>query len=191
MKKMLLLATAATLLSMNANANMMQDMKPYIGLDYVYTDADISKVDHVSMYKHKFDSANINIGMRTCNMGVEAYYQMSTKEKKTVLDTYKTKTDFYSFGADLMGYKPVYEKVELIGALGLGQYDFTAKGHEIATGQKLKHRDDSGIGIRMGAGVQYNFTDHFAVRAMGRYTWLDVDHVNHLQEFVIGARYSF
>ena len=108
MKKMLLLATAATLLSMNANANMMQDMKPYIGLDYVYTDADISKVDHVSMYKHKFDSANINIGMRTCYMGVEAYYQMSTKEKKTVLDTYKTKTDFYSFGADLMGYLPVY-----------------------------------------------------------------------------------
>ena len=75
MKKMLLLATAATLLSMNANANMMQDMKPYIGLDYVYTDADISKVDHVSMYKHKFDSANINIGMRTCYMGIEAYYQ--------------------------------------------------------------------------------------------------------------------
>ena len=192
MKKMLLLATSACLFAMNAQASdMMKEMRPYVGIDYAYSDADISKIDNKQYFNHQFNSGDINVGVRMGKyMGVEAFFQKSMEEKKTVFNTIKTKADFYAYGLDLMGYMPVHEKIELIGALGVAQYDVTAKARNTETGAKI-HHDDSGFGIRMGAGVQYNITDNVAVRALGRYTWLDVDNVNHLKEFVIGARYSF
>lgn len=192
MKKMLLLATSACLFAMNAQASdMMKEMRPYVGIDYAYSDADISKIDNKQYFNHQFNTGDINVGVRMGKyMGVEAFFQKSMEEKKTVFNTIKTKADFYAYGLDLMGYMPVHEKIELIGALGVAQYDVTAKAHNTETGAKI-HNDDSGFGIRMGAGVQYNITDNVAVRALGRYTWLDVDNVNHLKEFVIGARYSF
>ena len=191
MKKFFLLTTAACMLSMNANAgdmmSMMKDMRPYVGLDYVYSDVDMDEATNGTDFKHKFNTASMNLGVRMKEyMGLEAFYQMSMVEDKN-LDNQKNKSKFYAYGADVMGYMPVYENLELIGGLGLGQYEF----RRTSLGAINDKDKDSGIGIRMGAGLQYNVTENVALRAMGRYTWVDVDHANHLTEFLVGARYSF
>ena len=108
MKKMLLLATSACLFAMNAQASdMMKEMRPYVGIDYAYSDADISKIDNKQYFNHQFNTGDINVGVRMGKyMGVEAFFQKSMEEKKTVFNTIKTKADFYAYGLDLMGYMP-------------------------------------------------------------------------------------
>lgn len=191
MKKFFLLTTVACVLSMNANAgemmNMMHDMRPYVGLDYIYSDVDMDEATDGTTFKHKFNNASMNVGVKVNEyMGLEAFYQMSMVEDKNLTDQ-RNKSKFYAYGADVMGYMPVYEGLEVIGGLGLGQYEFK----RTSLGAIYDKNSDSGIGVRMGAGLQYNLTENVALRAMGRYTWLDVDHANHLTEFTVGARYTF
>lgn len=188
MKKVFLLATAAFVFSMNAQAEgMMSHVKPYVGMDYIYSDADMSDAQENSPFEHKFNNGSINAGVKVNEyMGLEAFYQMSMIEDKN-LDNQKNKSKFYAYGADIVGYMPIYDKMELIGAAGLGQYEFKKS----MVGAENGRVSDNGLGIRMGAGLQYNITENVALRALGRYTWLDVDHVNHLTEFLFGARYTF
>lgn len=97
----------------------------------------------------------------------------------------------------LFGYIPVSRDFELLGALGIGQYDFTGSDkYQANVGYLYIGGEDKGafdsLGIRIGVGAQYNITDHFALRAMARYVILnDDDYVKNLTEFSLGLRYMF
>lgn len=173
MKKTLLLAGVACLIGVS-QAQAMMKVDPYVGLDYVYSDMDMNRGrDH--QLENKFNSFSVNAGAKLHeNFGVEAYYQQSDTEKKR-----GNKSRFYSYGVDALGYLPVADKVDLIGAVGIGQYEFRAGG------------DENDLGYRIGVGAQYSFNDNWAARAMVREVFLDSDTMDDMLEFSAGVRYNF
>lgn len=48
-----------------------------------------------------------------------------------------------------------------------------------------------GLGLRFGAGAQYNFNEHLAARAMIRYSDIDVEGVDKIVDLTAGVRYTF
>ena len=80
MKKTLLLAGVAALVSFNANA---MEMKPYVGLDYVYSMSDIDKVDGEKLFEEDMNAFAITAGAKMHkNFGLEVFYQQSKEESK-------------------------------------------------------------------------------------------------------------
>lgn len=174
MKKTLLLASAAVVaMGFNA-AEASMNVTPYVGLDYVYSNMDM-KHGNSHRLEDKFNSLSANVGAKFHpNFGIEAYYQQSDTEKK-----HGNQSRFFSYGADLTGYLPVTQNLELIGSLGIGQYEFRAGGSE----------DD--LGYRIGLGAQYNLSQNWAVRGIVREVFLDKDVMGDTTEFSAGIRYSF
>lgn len=174
MKKILLLAGVAGVVAMSANAI---EFNPYAGLDYNY-----SLVDHDNsmdgwMPGHA-NSGSVVLGSTFGQYaGVEAFYELSNKEHKR-----DNRSQIQAYGADLMGYVPMgcYGEWNLIGAAGAGWYD-----------AKYNKDNDAGWGYRLGAGLQYNFTDDWAVRGMYRHVWVDKSVLDALNEFSLGVRYYF
>ena len=182
MKKYLLLAGVASIMSFNANA-MEMEMKPYVGLDYVRSMVDINE-DYA---EDDFNAYAINAGVKMHkNFGVEAFFQQTEEGKKTAPGGIKVKDKYHAYGLDLMGYMPLgcEEKVELIGSLGMGYYDAELKNND------TKYTDD-GWGWRLGAGAQYNFTENMAARMMVRYADVDIEGVDNIVDVTAGVRYSF
>ena len=197
MKKSLLLAgIAVSLLPINANAI---ELKPYVGLDYVYSNASTNDfvVQDVlvgkDLYENKFNSVNINVGASVNNyFDIEAFYQNSAKEKGDELYLFdssnfytdKIETSFYAYGIDTIGHLPVKEKFSAIASLGLGMYEFEMSGF----GMTVKK---DGIGVRLGAGIQYDINKHFAFRGMARHVFLNMNSVDNMTEFSFGLKYNF
>ena len=181
MKKYLLLAGVASIMSFNANA-MDMEMKPYVGLDYVYSMADINE-DYIDEDLH---AMAVSAGVRMHkNLGLEAFFQQTEEGKKgTPLGEVKDK--YHAYGVDMIGYMPLGcdEKIELLGSLGLGYYDAEVKINNV------KDTDD-GWGWRLGAGAQYNFTENMAGRVMVRYADVDIDGIDNIVDLTAGVRYSF
>ena len=85
MKKTLLLAGVAALVSFNANA---MEMKPYVGLDYVYSMVDLAEGD--SYFEDKLNAFAVSAGTRFHkNFGMEAFYQRSEEGEKKFFETVK------------------------------------------------------------------------------------------------------
>ncbi len=193
MNKTLLLAGAACFLSLSANAAEI-DVKPYVGLDYVYTSADM-KDNMDQVLEDKYHSFNLNAGARFNKyVGVEAFYQKSGEEEKSVVDvdgdTLKAKTRFDAYGLDVAGYLPLTEKLEGVASVGLAHYKFKLK----AGGDYEGSESESNMGYRLGLGAQYNFDEHVALRVMGRFVQLDDgsdDAIKNLAELTAGVRYTF
>lgn len=182
MKKYLLLAGVASIMSFNANA-MEMEMKPYVGLDYVRSMVDINE-DYA---EDDFNAYAINAGVKMHkNFGVEAFFQQTEEGKKTAPSGVKVKDKYHAYGLDLMGYMPLDcdEKVELLGSVGMGYYDAEIKN------DNTKFTDD-GWGWRLGAGAQYNFTENMAARMMVRYADVDIEGVDNIVDVTAGVRYSF
>ena len=185
MKKTLLLAGVACLFSFGANA---EDYKPYVGLDYVFSNANIKKEYNV---KKDYNSGAINAGMKVGDyMGLEAFFQQSMEEKKNISDTQNTKSKFHAYGIDLYGYMPIPEcndTFNLLGSIGLANYNMETKFNGIERGKIDKDR----MGYRVGLGAQYNFDEHWGARIMGRYTYLGAKALKDLKEVTAGIRYTF
>ncbi len=187
MKKTLLLASVACLISANASAEMMQDLKPYVGIDYVYDNADFKGA--ASEAKDNYNSGSINAGIELMDyVSLEAFYQMAGERKAhlPVSEGGELKSSFDAYGLDLYGYLPLgcEQKFSLLATTGMAVYDTEIKqgGHKI---------DKSRIGYRVGGGAQYNLTDHIAARVVGRYSYVGTRDLNHLAEVTAGIRYTF
>lgn len=184
MKKTLLLAGVASVFAFNANA---VEFTPYVGVDYNYSmikhDEPTLVQTRTGVYKDgvmagQAHSASVVLGTKvTPYAGVEAFYQLSKKEHKA-----DYRSQIQAYGADVLGYLPLgcYGEYEVLASAGLGQY--TAK---------YNKDQDSGLGYRLGAGLQYNVTDNWAVRAMYRHVWVDKNIINSINEVSLGVRYSF
>ena len=188
MKKTLLLAGVATLMSFQAHASYWSDvyneMHPYIGADYIYSYGKFG--GPAKDMKHSYHSLSVNLGARMYGYyGLEAFYQQSFKEDKHKRGE-KYSTEFLAYGLDMYGYMPVMcSQFNLLGSLGLANYRFSFRYPDIAS--KTQDR----IGYRAGIGMQYDFNEHFAMRVMGRYTYLGMNRVNNLKEVTAGLRYMF
>lgn len=194
MKKTLLLAgIAASLFSANAHAVSI-DLKPYVGLDYAYSDLG-TKSDIDEIMETKYNSFKIDLGAKLHkNFGLETFYQQSAEESKSVMDwegdILKTKTKFKAYGIDAIGYLPVADRVEILGAVGVAQYKFDVKfgGDYYGSGK------EDNLGLRLGIGAQYNIDEHFSINGMARYIQLDDssdDAIKDMTEFSVGVRYAF
>lgn len=187
MKKTLLLAGVASVLSFSANAaeyNWMNEYQPYIGADYVYSYAKFG--GSAREMKKSYNSGAVNLGVRMYDyLGLEAFYQQSG-ERKNHKSNGDFKSEFLAYGADLYGYAPVYcSGFNFLGSLGLANYRVKF------TYPNVNSRHQERIGYRAGIGAQYDFTDHIAARVMGRYTYLGMSRLNNLKEVTAGLRYTF
>lgn len=190
MKKTLLLAGVACLFAANANAGISmynQEFTPYIGADYVYDHASYKKDAKLLSLKKSYNSGMINVGLRAMRyVGLEAFFQQSMTNKTNKNTDYPVKSKFYAYGADLYGYLPIgCYGFNMLGSLGLADYNLDLKVKQ--AGKYDKQR----MGYRMGLGMQYDFTNHFAARVMGRYNYIGAKHLDNLKEVTVGLRYSF
>lgn len=194
MKKTLLLAGVACLFAANANAQLDnkhnmnwygKEVAPYIGVDYAFDRADYKK--EAKQLKKNYNSFLINLGVRTMRYaGMEAFFQQSGNVKSFKNSGNEVKTRFYAFGADMYGYLPIgCDGFNLLGTAGLANYNIKAKYPQKGSDDKNR------MGYRIGAGMQYDFTNHIAARVMGRYNYLNAKHLKDLKEVTVGMRYSF
>ena len=186
-------------------------IRPYIGLDIATSKIDFGTDDWVvdnynggyEYHDNKNETLSFVVGAKFNKyIGVEAFYQKSEEnEKKTIWDVgnaeviEEDKISYTSMGVDVIGYMPVNQEFELLASLGLGQYDFESSyedsiiGYGSVGGEK---KDFDSLGIRLGIGAQYNFNEHFALRAMARYIKMnDDEYIRSLTEFSLGLRYMF
>lgn len=185
MKRTLLLAGAACLISLSAQAQTYPEGRAYIGVDYAYDKADFKKD-----FKHLddgFNSGSVNAGVRVEDAGMEVFYQQagSRKSHRPADEGGNQKVKFHAYGLDLMGYLPVYQNdVDLLASIGIANYDVDFKSD---TFKKSKSR----AGYRFGVGAQYNFTDNFSARVMGRYNYLGMRNLDSFAEVTAGVKFTF
>lgn len=185
MKKVLLLAGVAALLSVNANAfDMEKEVKPYVGADYNYSNVDYKSTGY--KLPHSYNSLSGNVGARIGKyFGPEFYYQQSFKRTAHTADG-KLKNRFFSYGMDLMGYMPLgcEGTYDALASVGFGDYN-------VKTSHRGHSNDTNKIGYRAGLGLQYNMTDNWSARIMGRYSYVGTKFLDNMWEAVAGLRYTF
>ena len=172
----------------------------------------------------QFSGALIAGARLSKNFGIEAFLQRSKEESKNVsipaimenvgagapegivgaiLGGSKVKTTSqldYAWGLDFNGYLPLTEKVELVGTIGLGSYNFTHGISAVLFGTPLTNtlginqKEENVFGLRLALGVDYKINDKWSARANFRYVRLDpsaLEWTDNLKEVTFGLRYSF
>ncbi len=179
MKKTLLLAGVACVLSLNANAS---EIKSYVGLDVGVADVGLSSGLN-SIAEDSYTTLSVNAGAKlNQNFGLEGFYQISDDED-TKLGV--GETSFEAYGIDAIGYVPMGEKTNLLGSVGLGQYDVEISGLG-------GNASEDSLGYRFGLGADYALTDSLSARAMARYVLIDdMESVDDITEVSLGLRYTF
>lgn len=187
MKKTLLLAGVASVFALNAQA---LELTPYVGADY-----NMSFVNKASEWDGsipgKYHSGSIVAGTKVSPYAaVEAFGELSRHENKRLIHT-----EYGAYGADVLGILPLgcYGEWELLATAGLGRYRY-----EVKVKPHAGHGSAHKWGWRLGAGVQYNITDNWGVRAMYRHVafhnWKEDDEKVGLRGFDVmslGVRYAF
>lgn len=192
-KKGILLAGVACLIAGSANA---AELNPYVGLDYVYSKAHFKSGTLSGFSNHNlkknYNSGAINLGIRPDNyFSLEAFFQQSDTQKghryeEAVLGGRNhVKSEFYAYGLDAYGYMPIgCDGFNLLGTVGLANYNVKIKSDR---GSVDKQR----MGYRAGLGAQYDINDKWAVRVVGRYSYINSKHLDDLKEVTAGIRYTF
>lgn len=185
-------ALGSTLVAGTANAggHMMDDLKFYVGADAAYNsfswgdDAKSSTSQDGLTPKKYTPSLSLLGGLKFHeNVGVELGYTFFKKKKLSDADKIKNKNIYM----DVMGFMPVADQVELLGAVGLGRHKVKWDG-VINKGKTA---------FRLGGGAQYKFDECLASRVMVRYQKLGhIDDINDKQykgvwSLGLGVNYSF
>ncbi len=184
MKKSLLLTSAIVCMaSVNANAMDMMSMRPYIGAEYVYSYA--KQGSYAQDAKDHYNSGKFDLGIEWMkNIDTEFSYQMSGELKSNDTLGNKIKSSFEAYALDLYGKYPIMcSPLSAVGTLGGAIYHTEYKG--------LPSKRSTRMGYRAGAGMQYDFNDHFAARVIGRYSYIGSNYLNNLMEVNAGLLYRF
>ena len=180
--KKLLLTSMIILSAVSAHAG---DIKPVLGIDYTYSDIGL-KNGWEYVAEDKYNSFNLSAGFKSGKyVGMEAFFQHSGKKDGAYTIYGPIQTSFYAIGSDVIGYLPIQEKLNLLGSIGFGYYNVTAElaGYE---------ESENGLGIRLGAGVQYDLTNNIALRSIARYVKpVGFDTMDDIMEISTGIHFSF
>ena len=151
------------------------------------------------LQRGKEDSKNVNIPQIMQNFGADAPEGIPG----ALLNGSKIKTTSqldYAWGLDFNGYLPLTEKVELVGTVGLGSYNFTHGisgvffGTPLTNTLSINQKEENVFGLRLALGVDYKINDKWSARANFRYVRLDpsaLEWTDNLKEVTLGLRYSF
>jgi len=186
MKTILLLSGVASLLAFQANA---ADIKPYVGLDAGYSHVEYPIPGYLASFSENFGIMNFNVGTKIGKyFGLEVSAQASTtKEDNT---NYGVELSYNSVGIDALGYVPIGNKVEIFASAGVGYYTFDLS--KDMYDNFSTHIQYSDTAFRIGGGAQYNFNNHWAMRGMVKYAFINADYiVDSVTEVSVGIRYSF
>jgi len=190
MKKTLLLsgvAGIASLAAFNAEAMMnwnINDYRPYIGGDYVYSYA--KQGSDAKHMKHNFHSGKANLGMQFYqNWDLEFSYQQSGELKSKANPTGKQAKNYFSaYALDAYGKYPLFcTNLGALATVGTAIYHAKYKG--------LPKKSFNRVGYRAGLGLQYDFNKNIAARVIGRYSYVGADYLNNLKEVTVGFQYRF
>jgi opacity protein-like surface antigen len=141
-------------------------------------------------------------------MGVEFFIQQSEEVDKRnsinvgpIVESIDSSSFSYrAIGLDYMGYYPINEYYELIGALGLGWYDFDVSANKelynktvgISHDLPSKIGQKNTFGIRAGLGTQFYINNNISAVLMGRYIkMINDDVIKDMLELSLGLRYNF
>jgi len=180
MKKTLLLAGVASIFALNAQA---LELTPYVGADY-----NLNFINKASFLDGavpgKYHSGSIVAGTKVSPYAaVEAFGELSQhKNKKAVHGEYA------AYGLDAFGILPLgcYGEWEVLGTAGIGRYRFEDK-----LKPHLGHETFHIWGYRLGAGVQYNITENWGLRAMYRHIAFVNKTIRGFDTLSFGVRYAF
>lgn len=169
-------------------------IRPYIGLDYVYSMSDIDiKINGIDVSPYLEDDLSafaVSFGLKfNQHFGLEMFYQQSIDGEKDLSPLEKTETKYKAYGFDLVGYLPVAPQLDLLGSVGVGYYDAEASYEQL--GIEVLSLSDDGFGWRIGAGGQFNITNNWGIRVMVRYVDPDVEGLNNMVDISAGIRYTF
>jgi opacity protein-like surface antigen len=145
-----------------------------------------TRYDNKPFISKKTASGSLFVGSNLNeNFGVELGYVRMGKHRKTWKDTYtrggvptssitqKLVTKHHNMYADLLGYLPVSDCVDLIGSLGVGRLNSKIVATEANNLQNLKatlaNVKSTKAGIRLGAGAQFKFNENIGARLMLRH----------------------
>lgn len=202
------------------------DFKKFsLGFDYVIGSASIVEQDftlanplpgddpyagNTDKFEDSIDSLNVNIGWRPFRyLGFEAFYQHSLSDNQVkyqesysldqrfALAEYNLK--YTAYGLDAIVYIPVFSRLDILGTLGVANYDFSAEaelssynGNTSNPISKTKTSfDESKVGWRYGLGAQVWLSQRLAFRAMYRYSSIGGDFIDDISEVALGLRYNF
>ena len=156
------------------------------------------------------DSLNFNIGYRPFRyLGFEAFYQQSLSDNQIKYQEHYSmdnrfaqaeyEVKYKAYGLDVIGYVPVASWLELLGSIGVAQYDFEGKVNFNAYKNTTKNKyranslkmDDDKLAFRYGGGAQIWLSQRLAFRAMYRFTSIGGDYFDDISEVSLGLRYNF
>lgn len=173
-------------------------LNPYVGIDYAYTDAGYGNYPSKA-FDDKTDSYILSAGIKILpGLAVEGFYQKSANEENTATniilagDALKSKTNLQAYGLDVVSDFLSLGMVEILGSAGIAKYDVKVS-QNYYFNQYGSHSTKTyhGEGLRFGLGAQINLNDNYSIRAMGRYSFTNIEKVDNFKEFTIGLRYSF
>ncbi len=180
MRKTLLLAGVAGLFAANAQA---LELTPYVGADY-----NVNFVNKASfldgVIPGKYHSGSIVAGTKvTPYAAVEAFGELAKHENKLNIHT-----QYGAYGVDAFGILPLgcYGEWEVLGTAGVGRYRFESK-----VKPHIERETAHVWGYRLGAGMQYNITDNWGVRAVYRHIAFVNKDPRGFDTLSLGVRYSF
>lgn len=197
MKKTLLLAGMAC--GMFAASAQAKIWTPYVGVDYVYNDADFESPYHKQLAS-EFNAVSGSVGIKILpGMALEAFYQQSGDESQIshnniiAGDTLDASVKYKSYGVDLVSDMLNLGLVEVLSSVGVSRYEFDiSRNYNSGTGLYNNHDITlDGNALRFGLGGQVNLTENIGIRAMGRYIFTDISDVKTIKEFTVGLRYTF
>ena len=121
--------------------------------------------------------------------GLEAFYQQSDKGKKTYYGD-KIEDKYKAYGLDFIGYLPLMPNLDFIGSLGVAYYKAEYKlSWDVGSGSESGSEEK--YGLRVGAGMQYYFTNNIAVRFMAKLNNTNFDYAGNILDFSAGVRFYF
>ena len=173
-------------------------LNPYIGLDYAYTDAGYGNYPSKA-FDDKTDSYILSAGIKVLpGLAVEGFYQKSGEEKNTssnvILagDSLTSKMKLQAYGVDIVSDFLSLGIVEILGSTGIAKYEVKVS-QDYYFNQTGGHstKTYSGEGLRFGLGAQINLSDSYSIRAMGRYSFTNIEKIDNFKEITIGLRYNF
>lgn len=177
MKKIMLFSGMVNLLlALNVQAQEINDIKPVMGVDYVYSQIDMDKWSSY-IWEDKLNAYALSFGAKFNKyFGAEAFFQNSEKAKKIGRIRYTV------YGLDFVGYMPIEKHFDLVGTLGVGRYEgkYGIWGYEVT-----EHK----VGPRLGGGVQCNINDQVSFRLMGRYNYTGIEGAKNMFDVTFGFRF--